>query len=142
MIIRKLKFKDILKIYRIYKNSSKKTKEFFQPRLMSNIFYFFVFFIVKKITCFVCLNNKELIGFVYITHLKTNVLGIMVKESYQNKGIGKKLMETILKNQQDVHLSSREDNKNAIKLYKKFGFQPVYKTVNMKLKKSIRKNKK
>lgn len=132
--IRKLKFGDILKVYNMYKNSSKRTKELFQPRILSNPFYFFGFFIFQKMTAFVTLNNKEIIGFIYITHLKKNVLGMMVKDNYQGQGIGKKLMEVILRNQKEVYLDVLENNKNAIKLYKNFGFKIIHKMINMKMK--------
>lgn len=56
-------------------------------------------------------------------------LGISVRKEYQGQGIGKRLMEKILDLADNwlmlirVELGVLEDNENALKLYKSFGFE-------------------
>ena len=55
-------------------------------------------------------------------------LSLTVHDSYQNRGIGTALLSHLLviakeKNLKKVHLTVRADNKRAIDLNKKFGFQ-------------------
>jgi ribosomal protein S18 acetylase RimI-like enzyme len=79
------------------------------------------------------LNNK-VIGWCDISSLHRHVhahvgsLGIGVLASYRGKGIGRALMMSALKAAQAkgltrVELTVRENNKNAIALYKKLGFK-------------------
>ncbi len=56
------------------------------------------------------------------------VLGISISEKWQNKGIGKEMINTIIKHAKEIptleiiQLSVSEDNKRAIHLYKQLGF--------------------
>ncbi|WP_432663900.1 GNAT family N-acetyltransferase [Wukongibacter baidiensis] len=56
-------------------------------------------------------------------------LGISVRKEYQGQGIGRKLMEKILDVADNwlmiirIELGVLEDNENAMKLYKSFGFE-------------------
>ncbi len=58
-------------------------------------------------------------------------LAISVKKKYWNKGIASKMMEELISFAKDVakleviQLDVRSDNLNAIKLYKKFGFEEI-----------------
>lgn len=58
-------------------------------------------------------------------------LAISVKKKYWNKGIASKMMEKLISFAKDVakleiiQLDVRSDNLNAIKLYKKFGFEEI-----------------
>jgi len=141
MIIRKLKLKDILGVYSMYKNSSEELRRAFT--LSRNLRNFLLRFIFRRMKGFVCLNKKEIVGVVFLHYLRAKddkTLGIMVKENYQGRGIGKKLMSTILKNQNKVRLDVCEDNKKAIKLYKDFGFKEVFRAIEM-VRESKMKNK-
>ncbi len=66
---------------------------------------------------------------------------IYVETSYQGKGIGKKLMETMfthnrLINIENVYLDVFEKNEKAIRLYEAFGFQVIGK-IPFKVKEEI-----
>ena len=53
---------------------------------------------------------------------------IVVDSQYRRKGIGKKLLESIINlNPENITLEVREDNIPAINLYKKMGFEIVSK---------------
>ena len=132
MKIRKLKLKDTLKVYYMYKNSSEELRRTFT--LSRNLRNFLLRFIFRRMNGFVCLNGKEIVGFVFLSYLRIKddkTLGIMVKEGYQGRGISKKLMSTILKNQNKVRLDVLEDNKKAINLYKSFGFKETNRAIEM-----------
>ena len=63
-------------------------------------------------------------------------LGILVADQYQNKGLGKRIMEMLLKafyklNEKKLYLSVDKDNIKAINLYKKFGFDLLEKKENV-----------
>lgn len=57
-------------------------------------------------------------------------IGISVRKDYWKNGIGSIMMEELIKfakekGMRNISLGVRADNKNAIKLYEKFGFQQV-----------------
>ena len=60
-----------------------------------------------------------------------NIFGTYVEKEYRGKGIGHKLMESVIKNiQKNVNVSKIELNVNpeqkaAVKLYEKYGFELV-----------------
>lgn len=78
--------------------------------------------------------NYKIIGFLFFIHnskkkiAHTGEFGVNVHPEYQGKGVGHKLVETLLKwarqNEQieKVVLQVFATNENAIKLYKKLGF--------------------
>lgn len=81
----------------------------------------------------------EIVGFISLHKLRCdkrdNTLGIMVKEGYRAQGIGNRLMEEILKNQNDVCLTVFNSNKRAVRLYEKHGFETESIIRSMRLKK-------
>jgi len=133
-IVRKLKLRDLLGVYSMYKNSSEELREVFT--LSRNFRNFLLRFILRRMKGFVCLNEKEIVGVVFLHYSRSQgkndkTLGIMVRENYQGRGISKKLMSAILKNQNKVKLEVREYNKKAVNLYKSFGFEESYRVIKM-----------
>ena len=129
--IRKLKLFDLFGVWSMYNNSKEVKKTFM---LAHNFRNFFLRFIFRRTYGFICLNEKEIIGFVFLFYLTKDdvkTLGIMVKEGYQGKSIGKKLMSAILKNQNKVRLDVIKGNKKAINLYKSFGFKETNGSIEM-----------
>ncbi|GAG24405.1 unnamed protein product [marine sediment metagenome] len=118
----------------MYENSSKELREVFT--LSRNFRNFLIRFILRRMNGFICLNEKEIVGVVFLHYSRSQgkndkTLGIMVKENHQRRGIGKKLMYAILKNQNKVMVDVREYNKKAIKFYKSFGFKESYRVIKM-----------
>ncbi|GMC02489.1 MULTISPECIES: GNAT family N-acetyltransferase [Enterococcus] len=83
---------------------------------------------------FICLNN-EVIGYTALVFDQTIpneedrywLWQFTVDKSYQNKGYGTKAMEIIVEQFRNkavpvITLSTKSDNDNALRLYKKFGF--------------------
>jgi len=76
-------------------------------------------------------NTNNIIGFSGVfKNLNTGNFEIFIDKEYRNKGIGNILINTTLEysgylglRNMDLHV--RENNKNAIKLYKKNGFKKI-----------------
>ena len=81
---------------------------------------------------FVAKNKNEILGFIGI--IKNfdfvEVLNIVVKKDFRNKGIGNKLLQKIIEvvkemEMQEIYLEVNEKNENAIKLYEKNNFEKI-----------------
>lgn len=81
-----------------------------------------------------CYLKDELVGYINfsIIYDRAELNYICVKEEYQNKGVGKEIMNFFIKqcNVSNITLEVNINNLKAIKLYEKYGFKKV----------SIRKN--
>ena len=145
--IEKLKFKEVAKVLKMYNESSEELKQkFLNPWILTSklgLMHLYLSttplkrFLLCQITSLVAKKGNEIVGFVYINKHRKNKkdLGIVVKEGYQGKKIGSRLMRAILKNQDDIWLSAIGDNERAIKLYEKHGFKTEYVFRVMRLKK-------
>ena len=82
------------------------------------------------------INNKEIKGYyidnklvgiiIYKTlYDTTDLLYIVVDKLYRNKHIASTLLENLIKESNKIILEVRCDNKNAIKLYKKYNFKII-----------------
>ncbi|MDY0410260.1 GNAT family N-acetyltransferase [Virgibacillus soli] len=88
---------------------------------------------LRKGTCFVAENNKELIGAYVLLSIKPNIIEIMniaVAEQYQNKGIGKQLvMDAVTKARkygyEYVEIGTGNSSIGQLALYQKCGFRMV-----------------
>ncbi|WP_297417475.1 GNAT family N-acetyltransferase [Clostridium sp.] len=75
--------------------------------------------------------NEEPIGKLYINYGKTadRIIEIALLEEYRGRGIGKELIEIVIKNAKkagkNVRLQVAWFNQNAYGLYKKLGFQVI-----------------
>lgn len=156
--IKPLSLNDLIKLNIIYDKLSDNTRRYFRPgflglkninirMLITTIFLalsifniFRIFFIKYSLPAFFSLvaidsTYNKLIGFVFIQIMKkynhiVGNLGIFVIDEYQGKGIGSKLLKSILVSSQFlnldlIYLTVFADNYRAIKLYKKYGFYPV-----------------
>ncbi len=86
----------------------------------------------KKEHVFISKFKGEIVGYVSLrkTEYKCEVTFLAVSKSYQNKGIGTGLVKHAIKLAQKskckkLALDVRNDNKRAIRLYTKLGFQIV-----------------
>lgn len=81
---------------------------------------------------FVAKIHNEIVGFAGIKIVldECDLMNIVIKKSYRNQGIGKKLLEHIIciaKNQKliSITLEVNESNFPAISLYKNLGFENI-----------------
>lgn len=96
-------------------------------------------------------EGKEILGYAFVEARKTSNLDMLVphtfvyindiciKEEYRNKGIGKKLLESIknwamIRGLEYVELNVLTENKDAIKFYQKLGFIESQKLMRLDIK--------
>lgn len=130
--IRKMGFFDMFRVKKMYDKSSERTRSQFEPRFLVNLPYFILLYLLNRIDAYVSEDAGDMMGFTYTTNLKNVVFGIMVREDYQGKGVGRKLMDIILRGKRDVWLTVQAKNKNAKKLYESFGFKELGRDVTMR----------
>lgn len=126
-MIRKQETEDLAQIMQIWKEENIRTHYFIKKQYWeeneNN---------VKKLLpnseIYVYTENQEILGFIGINN--QYIEGIFVKEKWQSKGIGKKLMQEVKKNRKKLELSVYEKNKRAIIFYSKIGFKVVDKKLN------------
>lgn len=77
-------------------------------------------------------EDNEILGFagILINIDVVELMNIVVRKAYRNQGIGKKLLEELIKISQEtklqfLNLEVNEKNEVAIKLYKKTGFKEI-----------------
>lgn len=78
--------------------------------------------------------NDELIGYSFLIKFEKStkkhncILGLVIKDKWQNKGYGKKIVKFMIdlawkKNYQKIWLTAFADNLSALKIYKDLGFE-------------------
>ena len=127
-MIRKITLIDIFKIYNYYKKNYK-TMELFP--------LFIPYYLINKMDIYAYFNNKKIVGIVYLikkgkSKNSTYNLGLFVTKEYRGRGIGTELIEKVCeKGYKKILLGVREDNVNAMKIYKKAGFKLKFKKIIM-----------
>ena len=77
-------------------------------------------------------KNGKILGFIMYTELEESIdiLNIYVKEEYRHQKIASNLLDMMFSTMKDtvklMTLEVRKDNKSAISLYQKFGFEIVH----------------
>lgn len=72
-------------------------------------------------------EDRRIVGYIGIEKIsgETHIINMAVHPEYRRKGIGKKLIESILNDKDVFFLEVRVSNVPALKLYEKFGFNNV-----------------
>lgn len=156
-VVRKLKLLDILKLHSAYNSLSHRSKYLFHPGFLGFEFISFRWFLVqvalatstlkplRKLLLHICPSAvflpvvatnqfNEIIGFAFIKVERRiskgffGRLGAYVKDDYQGKGVGSKLMKSLInfarkENVRKIHLMTLPSNIKAIRLYEKYGFK-------------------
>ena len=80
----------------------------------------------------VAILNKEIIGFAGVKFAldQADIMNIVTRKDYRNKGVGTLLLNGLISickefKANSIFLEVNEDNKPAIKLYEKVGFESV-----------------
>lgn len=140
MKIRKAKLKDLREISEISKESIKFHSKYETIRYdVNKIIPFYTAWLEKLIQKNVFLVtelDKRVVGYVcgdikewYPDYKIGSVIDLAVKKEYQGKGIGKKLLNSIVdlfkeKNCKEIKIDVHMKNKKAFNLYKSLGFGP------------------
>ena len=76
--------------------------------------------------------NNEIIGFAGLKKIfdQADIMNIVIKKTYRNQGIGTLLLENLILLDKDLNISTlflevNEQNKPAIHLYEKLGFEKL-----------------
>lgn len=90
----------------------------------------------------IALNYDEIVGFAGIKIMldEADIMNIVTKKNYRNKGVGSLLLENLINISKDLNLNTitlevNEENIPAIHLYEKFGFK------NLGIRKNYYKDK-
>ena len=90
----------------------------------------------------IAIINREIVGFAGIKIIldESDIMNIVTKKNYRNKGIGSLLLENLITISNNLNLNSitlevNEENMPAIRLYEKFGFR------NLGIRKNYYKDK-
>ena len=79
-------------------------------------------------------DNNEIVGFIHVdSHFEImDLVNIIVRSDYQNKGIGTELLQFVIDNEEynKIMLEVRESNSRAIHVYEKLGFKEIYRRKN------------
>lgn len=121
-MIRKFNINDLDKIMEIWLNTNITAHNFIDENYWKNNFLL-VKNMMPKSTIYVCEANNIIVGFIGI--LDKYIAGIFVENSFQSKGIGKKLLDYAKKQNDELTLSVYENNNRAINFYNKELFYKV-----------------
>ncbi len=104
--------------------------------IKNNLPNYFMEHLNKDLFAYVCKNNNEIIGcvFLYVSYKPSNpsfingrtgtVMNAYIKEEYRKQGIGKKLIESIINKGKELNLDyiDLQATEDGYNLYKKIGF--------------------
>jgi len=134
-IARRIKKSDTKELVRLFASFSSETRKRFHPHPFTKEF-------AKKICSnkkdiwFVLLNvdTQRFAGYAFVNKIpilkSSGYLGIAVSDDFQRKGLGLKLMKTLLavcrkEHVKEIYLNVDQDNLSALKIYKKLGFKKI-----------------
>lgn len=121
-MIRIFNIDDLDNIMNIWLNNNIKTHNFIDKNYWINNFDY-VKTLLPTSEIYVYEINNSIIGFIGIN--KNYIEGIFIKEEYQNKGVGSKLLNYIKNLYNELYLNVYKNNNNAIEFYKKHNFNIV-----------------
>lgn len=121
-MIRIFNIDDLDNLMDIWLNANIKTHNFIDENYWINNFDY-VKTLLPTSEIYVYEINNNIIGFIGTN--KNYIEGIFIKEKYQNKGVGSKLLNYIKNLYNELYLSVYKNNNNAIKFYKKHYFNII-----------------
>lgn len=113
--------------------SEKRFIELLEPPPLDKVIGFQMSLVLNNGPVFYAVDNGKVVGWCDVfpeenpRHSHRGGLGMGILPEYRGKGIGSRLLDAVLKKAKEFRLEKVElnvytSNKNAIKLYKKFGF--------------------
>lgn len=126
-MVREFKIDDLEQIMKIWLNENIKAHNFI-PKNYWEDNYEYVKEILPNAKIYVYEINNKIVGFVGIE--EQYIEGIFVDSKHQNDGVGKELINQVKKENLNLKLSVYEKNTNAIKFYKKQGFEIIEKNID------------
>lgn len=116
--------KEYMELTEIWENSVKATHsfltqediDFFKPKILNEYLYAVELYVYKN-------ELGNILGFIGIDENKVEMLFIL--SSSFKKGIGKRLLNYVIKNRNINELDVNEQNENAVEFYKYMGFEVI-----------------
>ena len=123
-MIRKLQQEDITKVMTIWTKGNFTAHDFIEKDYWLENFNKVKNFYLPNSDTYVYIENEEIKGFISIA--KNNHIGaLFVKQQYQRKGIGRKLINYCKEKYNSLDLNVYDKNGNAIAFYMAMGFKNI-----------------
>lgn len=128
-MIRNFKNSDIEKIMDIWLKSSIKGHEFISKEYWENNYNTVKKVYIPMAETFVYENEGIIRGFISV--INNEFIGaLFVDINYQNKGIGKSLINYAMDKYKNLNLAVYKENEKALEFYKKMGFKIISENIN------------
>ena len=123
-MIRNLQQEDITKVMTIWTKGNFKAHDVIEKDYWLEIFNKVKNFYLPNSDTYVYVENEEIEGFISIAE-KNHIGALFVKQQYQRKGIGRKLINYCKEKYNSLDLNVYDKNGNAIAFYMAMGFKNV-----------------
>lgn len=123
-MIRNLQQEDITKVMTIWTKGNFTAHDFIEKDYWLEIFNKVKNFYLPNSDTYVYVENEEIEGFISIAE-KNHIGALFVKQQYQRKGIGRKLINYCKEKYNSLDLNVYDKNGNAIAFYMAMGFKNV-----------------
>ena len=123
-MIRKLQQEDITKVMTIWTKGNFIAHNFIEKDYWLENFNKVKNFYLPNSDTYVYVENEEIEGFISIAE-KNHIGALFVKQQYQRKGIGRKLINYCKEKYNSLDLNVYDKNGNAIAFYMAMGFKNV-----------------
>lgn len=123
-MIRNLQQEDITKVMTIWTKGNFTAHDFIEKDYWLEIFNKVKNFYLPNSDTYVYVENEEIEGFISIAE-KNHIGALFVKQQYQRKGIGRKLINYYKEKYNSLDLNVYDKNGNAIAFYMAMGFKNV-----------------
>ena len=123
-MIRKLQQEDITKVMTIWTKGNFTAHDFIEKDYWLENFNKVKNYYLSYSNTFVYVENEEIEGFISIAE-NNHIGALFVKQQYQRKGIGRKLINYCKEKYNSLDLNVYDKNGNAIAFYMAMGFKNV-----------------
>ena len=123
-MIRKLQQEDITKVMTIWTKGNFIAHNFIEKDYWLENFNKVKNFYLPNSDTYVYVENEEIEGFISIAE-KNHIGALFVKQQYQRKGIGRKLINYCKEKYNSLDLNVYDKNGNAIAFYMAMGFKNI-----------------
>lgn len=123
-MIRNLQQEDITKVMTIWTKGNFTAHDFIEKDYWLENFNKVKNFYLPNSDTYVYVENEEIEGFISIAE-KNHIGALFVKQQYQRKGIGRKLINYCKEKYNSLDLNVYDKNGNAIAFYMAMGFKNV-----------------
>ena len=119
-MIRKFENKDLDQVMSIWLQVNMESHSFIEADYWKNN-YEMVREMIPKAEVLVSEENGQIRGFIGL--IDTYIAGIFVRAAEQSKGVGTRLLHTVMKSRDNLRLNVYKKNMRAVSFYQHYGFQ-------------------